>query len=175
MQAAQPQEILLPVKIGFVTVTLAAALLLNLIQWGGLMRWVKPDFCALVLLYWGIHQPRRIGFAVAWLLGLAMDIADASLFGQHALAYTLLLYGAIMLHRRVLRFGVVHQVLHVLPLLLATDLLILLLRVSAGAEFPGWRYFGASLVGAALWAPVSFLFRIPQVPKSDPNTGVHVP
>ena len=81
-----PQEILLPVKPAFIVFTLLGALLLNLLPWSGSWLWVRPDFGALVLLYWCIAQPRRIGFTAACLLGLLMDIADGSLFGQHALA-----------------------------------------------------------------------------------------
>ena len=62
----------------------------------------QPASSRVTLLYWCIHQPRRLGFAAAWVLGLATDIGDASLFGQHALAYTLLAYAGITLHRRVL-------------------------------------------------------------------------
>ena len=82
------QEILLPVRVGFIAVSLIAALLLNLLPWSGVALWLKPDFVALVVLYWCIEQPRRLGFVAAWLLGLFMDVADGTLFGQHALART---------------------------------------------------------------------------------------
>ena len=83
-----PQEILLPVRGSFIVVTLIAALLVNLLPWSGAALWIRPDFVALVVLYWCIEQPRKIGFLAPWLLGLFMDIADGSLFGQHALAAT---------------------------------------------------------------------------------------
>ena len=65
-----PQEILLPVRAGFIAFTLAAALIANLLPWSGWALWVKPDFVALVVLYWCIEQPRKVGFVAAWLLGL---------------------------------------------------------------------------------------------------------
>jgi len=175
MQAPLEHEILLPVKAGFIAATLASACLLNVLQWGGAWRWLRPDFVALVLLYWGVHQPRRLGFGVAWLIGLLMDISDASLFGQHALGYTVLMYAAVVLHRRVLMLGLLSQVLQVAPLLLATDFIMLLIRLLMGAQFPGWGYFAPSLIGALLWAPVTVAFRLPQVPRPDPNSGVRVP
>ncbi len=64
--------------------------------------WIKPDFVALVLLYWCIHQPRRVGFAAAWLLGLAMDVADAQPVRPARARLHLLAYAGIALHRRVL-------------------------------------------------------------------------
>ena len=49
-----------------------------------------PDFLALVLLYWCIQEPRYVGVGTAWAVGLVMDVADATVFGQHALAYAVL-------------------------------------------------------------------------------------
>src|SRR5262245_32287095 len=99
-----PAEILLPVKPVFIVFTLIAALLVNLLPWSGWLLAIKPDFVALVMLYWCIHQPRKVGFTVAWLMGLMMDVADGSVLGQHALAYSVLAYAGIVLHRRVLGF-----------------------------------------------------------------------
>jgi len=90
-----PQELLLPVKPGFIVFTLIAALLANLLPWSGWALWIVPDFVALMVLYWCIEEPRKIGFLTAWFLGLLMDVADGSLFGQHALAYTLLAYAGL--------------------------------------------------------------------------------
>jgi len=167
--APRVQEILLPVAATFIFATVAGALLLNLVPWPGTAGRLRPDFCALVLLYWGVHQPRRIGFTVAFALGLAMDIADASLFGQHALAYTALMYAGIVLHRRVLNFSLAAQVLHVWPLLAGADAIALVVRLAAGGELPAAEYLAGSLIGALLWAPMSVLFRLQRLPRPDPD------
>jgi rod shape-determining protein MreD len=163
-----PHEILLPVRPGFIALTLVAAFLANLLPWSGVLLWVKPDFVALVVLYWCIEQPRRIGFVAAWLLGLAMDVADGTLFGQHALAYSILAYAGIVLHRRVLGFSGTPQVMHVVVLLLMNDLIVLAIRMLAGADFPGLQYFAGSFVAGALWLPLGILLKLPQRPKPDP-------
>lgn len=163
------QELLLPVKPGFIVFTLIAALLANLLPWSGWMLWLVPDFVALIVLYWCIEAPRKIGFLAAWFLGLLMDIADGSLFGQHALAYSMLAYAGIALHRRVQRFSMAPQILHVIPLLLATDLVVLLVQALAGADFPGYAYFLGSFTGAALWPALSYLLKLPQHPRPDPD------
>ncbi|MCC7487439.1 MAG: rod shape-determining protein MreD [Burkholderiales bacterium] len=164
-----PQEILLPVKPGFIAVTLLAALLLNLLPWSGHAILVKPDFVALIVLYWCIEAPRRIGFLAAWLLGLVMDVADGTLLGQHALAYTILAYAGIALHRRVRMFAVTPQVLHVVALLVMTDLVVIAVRVIAGADAPGLLYFAGSLAGGALWPVLGLVLKLPQRPQSDPD------
>ena len=140
------EEILLPVKPIYITLTLLAALMINLLPLTGWALGLRPDFVALVLLYWGIHQPRKIGFLPAWLLGLAMDVADGSLFGQHALAYSVMMFAAIALHRRVSMFDMRHQILHVLPILLIMQLIVLRRarggrrRISRVVVFPGQHH-----------------------------------
>jgi len=163
-----PQEILLPAKTGYIALTLIAALLLNLLPWSGYWLWIKPDFVALVVLYWCIEQPRKMGFVAAWLLGMFMDVADGTLFGQHALAYTILAYAGIVLHRRVRMFAVTPQALHIIPLLLLNALIIVAVRMLAGADFPGWHYFIGSFVAGALWPPLGALLKMPLRPKPDP-------
>ena len=163
------QEILLPVRAGFIALSLIAALLLNLLPWSGAWLWIKPDFVALVVLYWCIEQPRKVGFVSAWMMGLIMDVADGTLFGQHALAYSILAYAGIVLHRRVRGFSGTPQVLHVVLLLLMNDLIVLGIRMMAGADFPGLQYFIGSFVAAALWLPLGALLRLPQHPKLDPD------
>ena len=164
-----PHEILLPVRPVFIVFTLIAALLVNLLPWSGAMLTLKPDFVALVVLYWCIQQPRKLGFTVAWLMGLIMDVADGTLFGQHALAYSVLAFGGIVLHRRVLMFTMKDQILHVIPLLLVNDLIVLVIRKFGGADFPGFSYFVGSFIAGALWPLLSFLLKLPQRPVPDPD------
>jgi len=164
--AARPQEILLPVTTGLIAATVLGALLVNLVPLPGAALTLRPDFCALVLLYWGIHQPRRVGFSLAFLLGLAVDLVDASLLGQHSLVYVTLLFAAIALGRRVLNFSLLGQTLHILPLLVAGDLIGLAVRLLAGDELPAAAHFLNSAIGALLWIPMSLLFRLPRLPKS---------
>lgn len=156
----RPTRILLPVQPWFIALTLALAFLFNLLPWG---RWVAvPDFVALVLVFWNIHHPRRVGIGVAFLLGIAMDVHEAAVLGQHALAYTLLSYGAISLHRRVLWFTVGTQALHMLPLFLMAQLVSLLVRMAVGDPFPGVLYFLESLTQALLWPIATALLLAPQ-------------
>lgn len=163
---ARPQEILLPVTTTLIVVTVVGALLVNLVPLPVLVSEARPDFCALVLVYWGIHQPRRVGFTIAFLLGLAIDIVDASLFGQHALVYVVLMFAAIALHRRVLNFSLFGQSLHIVPLLVAGELIATAVRLLAGDELPAPAHFFGPLIGALLWIPLSVLFRLPRLPKT---------
>ncbi|MBS1135850.1 MAG: mreD [Burkholderiaceae bacterium] len=98
----------------------------------------------------------------AFVFGLLMDVHEGALFGQHALAYTIVSYGAITLHRRIQWFPLGAQALHVLPLLLIAQLAALAIRMWVGGEWPGWIYFAQSFVGASLWPLVAWLLLAPQ-------------
>ena len=156
----RPHYILLPVSPLFITVTLIFAFVLNLLPWGGLTG--VPDFVALVLIFWSVHQPRKVGIGVAFLMGLLMDVHNASLLGENALAYTLLSYFAIMIHRRMLWFRPLTQALHVLPLLLLMQVVQMLIQALVSGKFPGWFYFASSLVSAAMWPLVTWMLLAPQ-------------
>jgi rod shape-determining protein MreD len=118
-----------------------------------------------------IHQPHRVGFTIAFMLGLLMDVADGALLGQHALAYSILVYGGILFHRRVRMFSPVAQIVHVIPLLLVNDVIILGIRLLAGADFPGYRFFIGSFVGGALWPFLSMLLKLPHRQTADGRHG----
>jgi rod shape-determining protein MreD len=156
----RPQYILLPVSPLFIAITLVCAFLLNLLPWGDLYG--VPDFVALTLIFWSVHQPRKVGIGLAFLMGLLMDVHNASLLGENALAYTLLSYFAIMIHRRMLWFRPITQALHVLPLLLLMQVVQMLIQALVSGKFPGWYYFASSLVSAALWPLVTWMLLAPQ-------------
>ncbi|WDD95702.1 rod shape-determining protein MreD [Burkholderia sp. FERM BP-3421] len=164
---SRPQYILQPVNPSFIIFSLAAAFLLNLMPWGRMPG--VPDFVALVLLFWNIHQPRKVGMGIAFLLGILMDVHDAGLLGEHALAYTLLSYGAITIHRRVLWLPLGVQVFYVAPLLVLAQLVPFVIRLLMGAAFPGWGYLVDGFVEAALWPLASLLLLMPQRRPVDPD------
>lgn len=156
----QPHYILLPVSPVFIATSLVLAFLLNLLPWGHMFG--VPDFVALVLVFWSVHQPRKVGIGVAFFMGLMMDVHDAALFGENALAYTLLSYFSITIHRRMLWFPSGTQALHVLPLLLLTQTVQLVVRLIVSGKFPGWLYFTESFVSAALWPVLTWMLLAPQ-------------
>lgn len=156
----QPQYLLRAVNPYFIAFSLLVALLFNLVPWGH-RAWV-PDLLALTLVFWNIHQPRRVGIGVAFLLGLVMDVHHGTLLGEHALAYTLLSYFAITLHRRVLWLSIPAQALHVLPLFLLAQLVPMTIRLLMGDGFPGWQMLIGCALQTLLWPVAMWLLLAPQ-------------
>src|SRR5213596_3756610 len=162
---ARSEEILRPVKPSFILLTLFIALLANIVPLAPAATTLRPDLLALVLLYWCIREPRYVGVGTAWFVGLVMDVADATLFGQHALAYAVLAYAADYFRRRVLRFPLWQQAVQVAALLALCAMIVLLVRVVGGAPVPRWTYVVGPLVGALLWPFVTVLLQWPQRPR----------
>lgn len=167
------QQLLLPASSLFIWSSLLAALGFNMLFNMGLFgrsAWL-PDVLALVLVFWTIHQPVRVGMSVAFLLGLAMDVHQSALLGQHALAYAVLSFLAIAMHRRLLWFSVPSQAAQVLPLFVVAHSLTLLLRLLAGDSFPGWSLLLAPALEALLWPLVSVMLLLPQRRAPDPDAN----
>ncbi len=161
MQAShKSSRILQPVRPWFIVLSLFLALLLNMLptrQWPAM-----PDWVMLVLCFWSVREWRKVSMGWAFVLGLAMDVADGAALGQHTLAYVLLSYGATSLSRRLLWFPLSLQSLHVLPLFILAQGIQLLVRMMAGSDFPGWEFLLSPLVTTLLWTPITLLLLAPQ-------------
>jgi rod shape-determining protein MreD len=156
----RPQHILLPVRVTTIVASFALALFVNFLPWRDPA--LAPDFVALVLAFWCVRQPRLVGLGIGWLLGLLTDAGTGVLLGQHALAYSMLAFGALTLSRRIQWFPMSQQSLHVALLLVAAEIVAMAVRLATGSDFPGWRLLVGPLLGAALWPALTFVLLIPQ-------------
>ncbi|HSQ72988.1 MAG TPA: rod shape-determining protein MreD [Rubrivivax sp.] len=160
-------QLLLPVNPIFIALTLVLAAAVNMLPLG--RQPAQPDLLAVALVFWSVHQSRLIGVGVAFAFGLLMDVHQGALLGQHALAYTLLSFVAITIHRRLLWFGTFEQALQVFPLFLAAHAVSLIVRLLAGDMFPGWWLLLAPVLEALLWPLVTLLLLAPQRRAPDPD------
>lgn len=169
----QGQQLLLPANPLFIWGSLLAALLLNMFQNMGLWgraAWV-PDVLALVLVFWSVHQPLRVGIGVAFVFGLCMDVHQSGLLGVHAMAYAVLSFLAIAIHRRLLWFSVPLQAAQVLPLFIVCQCIVLVAQMLGGGVFPGFSLFLAPIIESLLWPVVSVLLLVPQRRAPDPDAN----
>lgn len=161
------QQLLLPANPVFIWGSLLLALLADMVPFGR-TPWM-PDLLALALVFWSVHQPLRVGIGAAFIFGLAIDVHQTGLLGQHALAYTTLTYFAITIHRRLLWFSVPSQALQVLPLFVASHAIEMAARMLAGGAFPGGSTLLAPVIESLLWPVVSVVLLAPQRRAPDPD------
>jgi rod shape-determining protein MreD len=165
------QQLLLPVNALFMWGSLMIGLILHMLPLGR-VAWM-PDMLAIVLVFWSIHQPYRIGMGVAFFMGVLVDVQQSAMLGQHALAYTLLSFLALVIHRRLVWYNVFSQAIQILPLFAIAHAIELLVRLIAGGVFPGYLIAFAPVIEAALWPIVSVILLAPQ--RRAPDSDAHRP
>ena len=152
----------------FIWGSLLLVWLLSLLPW---RTWQgAPDILVLVITFWCVHEPKRVGLVAAFIVGLLMDVHDAGLLGEHALSYTLLAYGAQKLRLRLLRFDLWSQAVHMLPVFFFTQLLMQLIHAWLAGKWPGWGWALGALLTAIIWPLVSWLLYLPQRGVDDPES-----
>jgi rod shape-determining protein MreD len=166
------EKLLLPISPFFMWTSLIIALLLNMVPVGR-VPWM-PDLLALVIVFWSVHEPARIGMGVAFVFGLLVDVHQASLLGQHALSYTALGFFATAIHRRLQWLSLPAQALQVLPLFAVSHLIELAIRMMGGGVFPGWSLLIAPLIESVLWPLAGAILLAPQrrAPEPDANRPI---
>lgn len=111
----------------------------------------RPEWSAIVLIYWCLALPQRVGVGIGWLVGLVVDVLRGALLGQHALGYAVVAYLALKLHRRIRVFPPWQQALTVMIFIALQQLLVLWILGIIGQARGTFSYWLPSLSSAVLW------------------------
>lgn len=125
-------------------------------------EWVdrfRPNWLCLVLIYWCMALPQRVGVGVGWLLGLVLDAARGTLLGQHALALALVAFLTVKNHRRIRVYPLWQQSLSVLLFLLINQALVSWVDGIVGYPHRDFWYLTPAVGGMLLWPWVFILLR----------------
>lgn len=142
-----------------VVLSLIVAMALTIVPLPEWTRPFRPEWTALVLIYWCMALPHRVGVGVAWLTGLLLDALTGTLLGEHALGLSVVAYLALHLYKRIRLLPLWQQMPTILLLLGLHQLLALWVMGITGNAPQTWRYWGASFVGMALWPIVFVILR----------------
>lgn len=123
-------------------------------EWAGSFR---PQWVALILIYWCMALPERVGVGVGFSTGLLLDVLTGTLLGQYALGLSVVAFLALKLHRRVRVMPLRQQVFTIFILLLVERLLALWSTGAAGYPTPSLIYWVTPVVSMLLW-PWVYLF-----------------
>ncbi len=130
--------------------------LLPLPEWAQIYR---PQWVALILIYWCMALPERIGVGVGFVTGLLLDVLMGTLLGQHALGLSVVAYLTLKLHLRVRVMPLRQQVFTIFILLLVERLLALWTTGAAGYPTPSLLYWITPVIGMLLWPWVYIILR----------------
>lgn len=138
-------------KLKSIYLSLLVAFICLLLPWSGFALKLRPDFVLIVIIFWILRAPNRCNIGTAWFIGLWVDLATGGVFGQHALAYTVTTFVAVIYQRRLVLFSNSQQLVYVLLLLIISQLTLLTVKTFEGSESLGWAYFLPSITGVILW------------------------
>jgi len=149
MKSSRPQGM------GIVALSFLAALTMSIIPLPEWARLLRPEWVSLVLIYWLLALPHRIGIGVAWCMGLLLDVMRDTLLGQHALALALIAFIVIHIHQRLRLFPLWQQSIIIFILLLIQTVIIFWIKGIIG-EAPNFKYTLLPPLTSALFWPVVF-------------------
>ncbi|GMR03644.1 MAG: rod shape-determining protein MreD [Gammaproteobacteria bacterium] len=150
-----------------IAVTFIVALILNVIPVPVWAEQFRPDWAALILIYWCLATPTRVGVGSGWMVGLALDVLYGSLLGQNALAKALVAYLAVKFHLQLRMFPRWQQAVSVLILLAINQLVVVWIRGVIGQAPDSFSYWLSSIIGMLIWPWLFVILR-------DVRRRVHV-
>lgn len=144
---------------GVIALSFLVALMLTMLP---LPHWAepgRPEWVAMVLIYWCMAVPQRVGIGVGWVMGLFLDVVNGTLLGQHALALAVVAYLTFSLHQRVRVFPLWQQAFTILLLVALEQMLVLWVKGVIGDDPETWQYWWPSLTSMLLWPWVFLVLR----------------
>ena len=119
----------------------------------------RPEWMTLILLYWCLALPHRVGIGSAWLIGLLLDVVRGAVLGQNAMALTVVALIATTFHQRIRLYPLWQQSIVVLVLVALQQMLVLWVKGIIGQAPGTWLYWAPSLTSMLIWPWVFLLLR----------------
>ena len=139
-------------------VSVVAALLLGLLPLPPSLAPLRPYWLALVLAYWVLEEPDRVGLGFAVVIGVIADLAFGSLIGEQALRLTIMAFILQRFRARLRFFPLSQQALAIGGLLLNDRIVTAAVHFTLGMPTLPAKFWLAPLLGMLLWAPLFLLF-----------------
>jgi rod shape-determining protein MreD len=134
-----------------VIVTIVVALMLTVVPLPERAEPFRPDWVALVLIYWAIMLPRSWSVGSAWIVGLVLDVAQGTILGQHALALCCIMFVTVRFHLLMRVFPIQQLTATVFALLTLYQFLLFWINGVAGIHTPLIVYWAPVLTGTVVW------------------------
>jgi len=134
-----------------ISCTFVIAFLLTIIPLPPIAQWFRPEWVALVLIYWVLTTPSLVGMGIAFSVGLLLDGLRGGLLGQYALVFTLMAFITLKLHRRLSLFPIWQQAVCVFLIIIGGQLVVAWTRGLIGQAPMGNMFWLAALTSMVLW------------------------
>ena len=140
-----------------VVITLVVGLMLAIMPLPDTVKTLRPDWLALLMIFWAIQLPRTWSVGSAWIVGIILDVAYGTLLGQHALALCVVVFVTVRLHLLMRVFPLLQLTATVFALLALYQFILFWINGVAGVSSPSIAYWGPVLTGTLVW-PLVYMF-----------------
>ena len=140
-----------------VIVTLLVGLMLTIMPLPESIESFRPDWLALLIIFWAMQLPRTWSIGTAWLIGVVLDVSYGTLLGQHALALCVVAYITVRFHLLMRVFPLSQLSATVFALLALYQFLLFWINGVAGVTAQAVDYWGPVITGTLVW-PFLFMF-----------------
>lgn len=140
-----------------VILSLIFGLMLTIMPLPGAAESFRPDWLALLVIFWTMQLPRTWSVGTAWIIGIVLDVSQGTLLGQHALTLCVVAFVTVRFHLLMRVFPLPQMTATVLPLLALYQFLLFWINGVAGIDAPSVTYWGPVISGTLVW-PVVMTF-----------------
>jgi rod shape-determining protein MreD len=119
----------------------------------------RPAWVAIVLIYWCLALPERVGVGIAWVAGMFLDVQQGTVFGQNAIVLIIIAFVILKLHKRIRIYPLAQQAMIICGLLLITHMLTLWMRAIMGFPPQHWTYWMPAFTSMVLWPWLFIILR----------------
>lgn len=142
-----------------IAVSFILALLLTTMPLPGWLSDWRPAWVAMMLIYWCMVLPDRVGVGIAWVLGLLLDVHTGALLGQNALGLSVIAYLTLRLHKQIRTYPPLQQSILICFYLLLFQFFTLWIRGIAGIPPQQWLFWAPVASSMLLWPFFFFIMR----------------
>ncbi len=139
--------------------SLLAGLILMILPLPESVQSYRPHWVALILIYWSMALPGRVGLLFAFFSGIVVDVSQGTLIGQHALALIIIVFINSNFYQRIRVMSLAQQALYVFILLFISQIIIVWMEGVMGRPTPIMAFLGAPFVGMLIWPWVFVILR----------------
>ncbi len=139
--------------------SLVVALILMILPLPDWVQIYRPNWVALVLIYWSMALPKRVGLWFAFFTGIILDTAQGTLLGQHTLALVVIIFANMNFYQRIRVLALAQQAIYVFALLLVNQGIVAWVEGIMGRPTPLLTFFGAPFIGMLIWPWVFVILR----------------
>ena len=136
----------LPVILSFVV-----GLILTIMPLPDAIDALRPDWIAMLVIYWAMQLPRTWSVGTAWVVGIILDVSQGTLLGQHALALCCIAFITVRFHLLMRVFPIPQLTATVFPILAIYQFLLFWINGVAGVNAPAIAYWGPVISGTIMW------------------------